>query len=123
MQLLPTADDRAPEVYLNERRLPLDELSKELRRIREFDEQGEFLFSLSVLPETDSAAVSAVLKAVHDAGFKPRQFAFEIHGEFGREELQRIAQAAGARQLEAYVASLRERADVEIRTANLEKNP
>ncbi|MGD9951237.1 MAG: SurA N-terminal domain-containing protein [Burkholderiales bacterium] len=38
-------------------------------------------------------------------------------------ERQRIAQAAGARQLEAYVASLRERADVEIRAANLEKNP
>jgi peptidyl-prolyl cis-trans isomerase D len=38
-------------------------------------------------------------------------------------ERQRIVQAAGARQLEAYVASLRERADVEIRSANLGKNP
>ena len=38
-------------------------------------------------------------------------------------EQQRSAQLAGARQLEAYVASLRERADIEVRAANLEKNP
>lgn len=38
-------------------------------------------------------------------------------------EQQRSAQLAGARQLEAFVASLRERADIEVRAANLEKNP
>jgi peptidyl-prolyl cis-trans isomerase D len=38
-------------------------------------------------------------------------------------EQQRAAQLAGARQLEAYVASLRERADIVVRAANLEKNP
>jgi peptidyl-prolyl cis-trans isomerase D len=38
-------------------------------------------------------------------------------------ERQRTAQLAGARQLDAFVASLRERADIEVRAANLEKNP
>ena len=38
-------------------------------------------------------------------------------------ELERAAQAAGAQQLEAYVASLRARADVAVHAANLEKKP
>jgi peptidyl-prolyl cis-trans isomerase D len=38
-------------------------------------------------------------------------------------EYERIAQLAGARELEAYVASLRGRADVEIHGASLEKRP
>jgi hypothetical protein len=38
-------------------------------------------------------------------------------------ERARQAQLAGARQMEAYVASLRAQADIEIRTANLEKKP
>ncbi|MEX2240938.1 MAG: SurA N-terminal domain-containing protein [Burkholderiales bacterium] len=38
-------------------------------------------------------------------------------------ERARAAQLAGARQLDAYVASLRARADIEIRQGNLEKKP
>jgi peptidyl-prolyl cis-trans isomerase D len=38
-------------------------------------------------------------------------------------ERARAAQFAGARQLDAYVASLRERADIEVRQGNLEKKP
>jgi peptidyl-prolyl cis-trans isomerase D len=38
-------------------------------------------------------------------------------------ERARAAQLAGARELDAYVASLRERADIEIRQGNLEKKP
>ena len=38
-------------------------------------------------------------------------------------ERERAAQLAGARQLDAYVASLRARADIEIRQGNLEKKP
>lgn len=38
-------------------------------------------------------------------------------------ERQRAEQLAGARQLEAFVSSLRERADIEIHSANLEKRP
>jgi peptidyl-prolyl cis-trans isomerase D len=38
-------------------------------------------------------------------------------------ELERAAQAAGAQQLEAYVASLRANAKVEVHAANLEKKP
>ncbi len=38
-------------------------------------------------------------------------------------ERARAAQFAGARQLDAYVASLRERADIEIRQGNLERRP
>jgi peptidyl-prolyl cis-trans isomerase D len=38
-------------------------------------------------------------------------------------ELERALQAAGAQQLEAYVASLRSRAKVEVHAANLEKKP
>jgi peptidyl-prolyl cis-trans isomerase D len=38
-------------------------------------------------------------------------------------ERARQAQLAGARQMEASVASLRAQADIEIRTANLEKKP
>jgi len=35
----------------------------------------------------------------------------------------RLEQLAGARQMEAYVAGLRAKADIEIHAANLEKNP
>lgn len=38
-------------------------------------------------------------------------------------ELERAGQLAGAQQFEAFVASLRARADIEIHTANLEKKP
>ncbi|MNC87831.1 hypothetical protein D3C83_35920 [compost metagenome] len=38
-------------------------------------------------------------------------------------ERERAAQAAGAQQLEAYVASLRARATVEVHATNLEKKP
>jgi peptidyl-prolyl cis-trans isomerase D len=38
-------------------------------------------------------------------------------------ERARAAQFAGARELEAYVASLRARADIEVRRANLERRP
>jgi hypothetical protein len=38
-------------------------------------------------------------------------------------ERTRAAQLAGARQLDAYVESLRTRADIEIRQDNLEKKP
>jgi peptidyl-prolyl cis-trans isomerase D len=38
-------------------------------------------------------------------------------------ERARAAQLAGARQLDAYVASLRARADIEMRQGSLEKKP
>jgi hypothetical protein len=38
-------------------------------------------------------------------------------------ERARAAQLAGVRQMEAYVASLRTQADIEIHAANLEKKP
>jgi hypothetical protein len=40
-----------------------------------------------------------------------------------KADLARAAQNAGAEQLEAYVASLRARATVEVNKANLEKKP
>jgi len=40
-----------------------------------------------------------------------------------RAELERAAQAAGAQQLEAYVASLRSRATIEVHAANLDRKP